>query len=109
MMLLFAGLQGLGEGAQGLALALAVFEILTSLLLAGSVVVALRRVRRPADHASVPHLHHGGVDWVDVCTAGVLLAEVAEHWHVTHHLKRPTILLAVVLLVIGVFHGRIKR
>lgn len=108
-MLLFAGLQAFKENAHGFALALAVFEIITSVLLIGSVGVALRKARRPANHADLPHVHHGGVDWVDVFTGGLLFAEAAEHWHLKHHLKGPTVLLATVLLVIGFLHGRIKR
>lgn len=108
-MLLFAGLQALGEGARGFPLALAVFEIVTSVLLIGSVVVAFKRARRPANHAELPHVHHGGIDWIDVFTAGMLFAEAAEHWHLKHHLKRPTIVMAGTLLVVGLLHGRIKR
>lgn len=108
-MLLFAGLHALGEGARGLPLALAIFEIVSSGLLLGSTALAVRKARRPVDHAHLPHVHHGGVDWMDIFAAGVLLAEVAEQWHLTHHLKRPMILTAVVLLVVGIFHGRIAR
>jgi hypothetical protein len=108
-MLLFAGLQAIKDDARGFALALAVFEIASSALLAWSVIAGLRKVIRPADHAHAPHLHHGGVDWIDVFTGALLFAEAGEHWHVTHHLKRPTILLASVLLIVGIFHGRLKR
>ena len=73
-MLLFAGLQAIADEARGFALALAVFEIVSSVLLAGSVIVAFRRVRRPANVAHAPHLHHGGVDWIDIFTGALLLA-----------------------------------
>jgi hypothetical protein len=108
-MLLFAGLQALGEGVRGFALALAVFEIVTSVLLIGSVAVAFRKARRPANHADLPHVHHGGVDWIDIFTGGMLLAEAAEHWHLKHHVKGPTILMAFSLLAVGLLHGRIAR
>ncbi len=108
-MLLFAGLRALAEHAVGFELALAVFEILTSALLIGSVIVAFRKARRPANAAQAPHLHHGGVDWIDVFIAGVLFAEAAERWHLKHHIPRPTLLTAIVLLTIGLLHGRIAR
>lgn len=108
-MLLFAGLQAIEEHARGFALALAVFEIVTSVLLVCSVLVAVRKAGRPANHDHLPHMHHGGVDWIDVFTGAMLFAEAAEHWHLKHHLKGPTVLLATVLLVVGFLHGRIKR
>jgi hypothetical protein len=109
VMLLFAGLHALGEEARGFPLALAIFEILSSALLIGSTAIAFRNARRPVDHAHLPHLHHGGVDWMDIFAAGVLFAEVAEHWHLKHHIQRPAVLTAVVVLTVGLFHGRIAR
>jgi len=108
-MLFFAGLRALGEDARGFALVLAIFEIVSSVLLAGSVVVAFKKARRPANSGHAPHLHHGGVDWIDIFTAALLFAEAGEHWHLKHHLPRPTLLLALTLLIVGIFHGRIKR
>ena len=108
-MLLFAGLQALGEESRGFPLALAVFEIVSSALLIGSTAIAFRNARRPVDHAHLPHIHHGGVDWMDIFAAGVLFAEVAEHWHLKHHIQRPTVLTAIVVLTVGLFHGRIAR
>jgi hypothetical protein len=108
LVLLPAGLRALGEGARGFALALGIFEILTSVLLIGSFFVAIRKARRPVNDAHLPHAHHG-VDWIDVFTAGVLFAEAAERYHLTHHIARPTIVLAITLLTIGVLHGRIVK
>ena len=108
MVLLGAGLQALREGAHGPALALALFEIASSGLLIGSFVRAIRQARRPVNAAEHPHSHHG-VDWIDIFTAAVLIAEAWEHYHVTHHVKRPTIALAIALLAIGLLHGRIKK
>jgi hypothetical protein len=101
--LLVAGAQGLLHGEHGFALALAVFEIGVSALLLRSLVKELREARHP-HHAG--HDSHG-VDWFDVFAAGVLTAEALEHWHTHHHLPRPTLLLAAVTLVLGLFHGRI--
>ena len=103
-----AGITALGEGAHGAELALAIVEIASSVLLMGSFVRAIRRARRPVNAAEHPHSHHG-VDWIDIFTAAVLFVEAWEHYHVTHHVKRPTIVLAITLLVIGLIHGRIVR
>jgi hypothetical protein len=103
-----AGITALGEGPHGAELLLAIVEIVSSVLLMGSFVRAIRKARRPANAAEHPH-HHHGVDWIDIFTAGVLFAEAWEHYHVTHHVKRPTIVLGITLLVIGVIHGRIVR
>jgi hypothetical protein len=102
--LLIAGLQALAAAARGLPLVLALFEIGTSILLLGTVVRELRAVRNR-------HVSHGAhhVDWFHVFAAGVLLAEAAEHWHETHHWKRPTLLMAAVTLALGLLHGWIDR
>ena len=103
-----AGITALREGPQGAELLLAIVEIVSSALLMGSFARAIRKARRPANAAEHPH-HHHGVDWIDIFTAAVLFAEAWEHYHVTHHVKRPTIALGVALLVIGLLHGRILR
>lgn len=104
--LLLAGLNALREGVHGWALALAVLEIVSSVALGVTVLRAIRKARRPANASAPLHAHHGP-DWIDVFTAGVLFTEVLERYHHTHHIARPTILLAVVLLTIGLLHGRI--
>lgn len=104
--LLMAGAQAIGGGEHGLALALGVFEIVTSVLLLGTVVREIRAMRRPKLEAH--HAHHG-VDWVHIFAASVLIAEVLEHWHLTGHIRRPTLLTAAVTLTLGLFHGRIER
>jgi len=103
-----AGITALREGPHGAGLLLAIVEIVSSALLMGSFARAIRKARRPANAAEHPH-HHHGVDWIDIFTAAVLFAEAWEHYHVTHHVKRPTIALGVALLVIGLLHGRILR
>ena len=104
--LLSAGLQALADHPHGMALVLAVFEIGTSLLLLWTVVKELRSVR--AAHIHAGHASHG-VDWFHIFAAGVLLAEAAEHWHLTHHWRRPTLLTAAFTLLLGLLHGRIER
>jgi hypothetical protein len=105
--LLFAGLQAMSGGAHGLELALAIFEILTSVLLLGTVAREIRGLRRSAPQSA--HAAHHGVDWVHIFAACVLVAEVLEHYHLTHHIRRPTLLTAVVTLALGLFHGRLQR
>lgn len=103
--LLFAGLQAIAGGAHGLELALAIFEIATSVLLLGTVVREIRALRRPA--APAAHAAHHGVDWVHIFAACVLVAEVLEHYHLTHHIRRPTVVTAIVTFALGLFHGRV--
>jgi hypothetical protein len=106
VVLFLAGLTALREGAHGFAQALAILEIASSMALGATVVRAIRKARRPANAAAVLHRHHGP-DWIDVFTAAVLFTEAIEHYHQTHHVARPTLLLATVLLTIGLLHGRI--
>jgi hypothetical protein len=68
----------------------------------------LRASRRPI--SPKPHSGEGGhhgVDWVDIAAGFVLLAEAFEHWHVTHHWPRPTLLTAFTTFALGLMHGRI--
>ena len=102
--LLMAGAQALRSEPHGLALVLGIFEIATSTLLLWTVARELRSLRRPA-HAE--HASHG-VDWFHLFASGVLMAEVLEHWHLTHHWRRPTLLTALLTLGLGLFHGRIE-
>ena len=39
--------------------------------------------------------------------AAMLFVEVWAHWHESGHVKRPTVVLAVGMLVLGLLHGRI--
>lgn len=95
------GLQRIANAPHGLSLALAIGEIVTSVLVAGSVVRALRRVR--AKH--VVHEHHG-VDWLDVFLSAMLVTEALVHRHETGHLPRPILLSAATMLMLGLLHGR---
>ncbi|HKH43251.1 MAG TPA: hypothetical protein VKM72_01160, partial [Thermoanaerobaculia bacterium] len=67
--------------------------------------VAIRRAGGSGHSAHVEHAH--GVDWIDILIAGVLAVEAVEHWHTHHHLPRPTVLLAALMLALGLFHGRL--
>ncbi len=101
VVLLGAGVHGLMQGVQGFAFALAIGELVVSVLL-------LRTLRKELAAARQPHpAHHHGVDWFDVFAAGVLTAEALEHWHTHHHLPRPTLLLVALTLALGLFHDQI--
>jgi hypothetical protein len=106
MPLLLAGLQAIRSGDRGFAFALGLFEIGTSVLLLATMIREIRAMRRPKTHAAPAH---HGVDWMEIFAAGVLTAEVLEHWHLTHHIRRPAVLTAMLSLGMGLFHGRIKR
>ncbi|MGH9407863.1 MAG: hypothetical protein ACRD1V_00255 [Vicinamibacterales bacterium] len=109
--LLIAGAQALAESPHGAALALAVFALVSSVLLLGHVARDVRRNRHllhrsPQAHAR--HAEHHGIEWADIFAAAVILAEGFEHrMHGGHHFPRPAILMAAILVVAGVFHGRI--
>lgn len=104
--LLLAGLQAIRSGERGFGFALGVFEMGTSVLLLATMVREIRAMRRPRIPAAPAHY---GVDWIEIFAAGVLTAEVLEHWHLTHHIRRPAVLTALLSLGMGLFHGRIKR
>ena len=104
---MIAGLDALRSHAEGLGLVLAIFEIGTSLLLLGTVVVEVRRLRAGAANAHAAHSSHG-VDWFHIFAAAVMIVEIAEHYHLTHHWRRPTILLAIITLALGLLHGRVE-
>lgn len=100
--LLIVGVQGLMAGDRGFALALALAELVVSLLLLFTLVKNLIPKPRPA-HTS----HSHGVDWFDIFAAGILTVEALEHWHTHHHPPRPMLVTAAVTLGLGLFHGRI--
>jgi hypothetical protein len=100
--LLTAAFQALNAGAQGVELALAVAEIVTSVVLLRLLVRSIRAVRAPrAEHA------HHGVDWYDVWAAGMLFLEAAERYHLRHRIPAATLTTAAATLAIGLLHGRL--
>lgn len=103
--LLMAGISGLQAGEHGVPFALALFEIGTSALLLWTIAREIKAARHP--HPAAHRTH--SVDWFHVFAAGVLLAEALEHWHVTSHWRRPTLLMAAVTLALGLLHGQIER
>src|SRR5262249_51593124 len=107
VILLGAGLQSLRDDPHGIAFLIALFEIASSVLLLVTMGRAVRRAVRRAEADAVLHHAHHGVAWIEIFTAAVLAAEVWDPYHATHHIKRPTVLLAVTLLVVGVLHPKI--
>ena len=104
--LLFQGIERLGHEAHAWSRLLGVAEVATSALVIGAFV-RLVRATRQGRHADHPAAAHHGVDWVDVFIGAMLAVEVWAHWQETGHIKRPTVLVAVGMLVIGLLHGRI--
>lgn len=98
------GLSHLQHDPHGASLALGIAEVLVSVLVIGSVIKGLRQLRAGAGgHGHAAH----GIDWIDLLIGAMLLVEAYAKYHATHHIPRPTILLGVVMVTIGLLHGRI--
>jgi hypothetical protein len=83
-------------------------EAFAGMLVLGAIARDIGRLRWGAGHTTprqrVP-LHQ--VDWTDICLAALLSAEVAAHRVETGLWRRPTLLLAILTLAVGLAHGRI--
>lgn len=101
------GLDHLSHNPHGAELALGVFEVVASLLVMGSVVRGIRDLRKRTATEHADHTGHHGIDWIDIFIGVMLSVEAYAKYHATHHIPRPTILLAVVMVMIGLFHGRL--
>jgi hypothetical protein len=99
------GISHLQHDPHGVSLALGLAEVVVSALVIGSVIRGLRQLRAggAADHGHAKH----GVDWIDLFLGAMLLVEAYAKYHATHHLPRPTILMGVAMIAIGLMHGRI--
>jgi hypothetical protein len=83
-------------------------EAFASLLVLGAIARAIGRLKWGAGHTPPRqriHLHQ--VDWIDLLLALMLFAEVGVHWYETGRWRRPTLLLAVTTLAVGLLHGRL--
>ena len=102
------GIEHLSHDPHGVEMALGIAEVVAAVLVMGSVVRGVLHLKRrlAAPHDDHAHGHHG-VDWIDVFIAAMLAVEAYAKYHATAHIPRPTILLAVVMLVIGLMHGRL--
>ena len=101
------GINHLQHDPHGTSLALGVAEVLVSLLVMGSVIRGFRqlvtRSKAPSDHSHQAH----GLDWIDLFLGAMLLVEAYAKFHASGRIARPMILLGVVLIVVGILHGRI--
>jgi hypothetical protein len=104
--LLLAGAQAIGEGGHGVGFSLGIFELVSAAVLIALTARELRAALLPPSAHPTHHEHHG-VDWVDIAAGFVLTAEILEHWHVTGHVSRPTVLTAITTFALGLFHGRL--
>jgi hypothetical protein len=100
------GLDHLSHDPHGTELVLGVFEVAAAAAVMISVFIGFRKLmKRRGDDGHV-HRHHG-VDWIDIFIGAMLGVEAYAKYHATGHIPRPTILLAVAMVTIGVIHGRI--
>ena len=102
------GLDHLQHNPHGVSLALGVAEVLVAVLVIGSIVLGFRKLfaKSPGD-AHADAAHH--VDWIDIFLGAMLLVEAYAKFHATARLPRPMILLGVVLVTVGILHGRIAK
>jgi hypothetical protein len=107
LVVLADGISHLQHDPHGSSLALGLAEVAASALVIGSVVRRFKQLR--AAPANAPHDAHAshGVDWIDIFLGVMLIVEVVAKYHATGHLARPTLLLSVALITIGLSHGRI--
>src|SRR5262245_20997061 len=100
------GLSHLSHEPHGIDLALGVAEVGVALAVMGTVVYGFRKLAKKPAHAPAEHVHHG-VDWIDISIGVMLAVEAYAKYHATQHIPRPTILLSIVMIGIGLAHGRI--
>lgn len=100
------GVTHLSHDPRGIELVLGVFEVGAAVAVIASVIRGIRTLVRQPAHRDLEHEHHG-VDWIDIFIGVMLGVEAYAKYHATAHIPRPTILLAVAMVTIGVLHGRI--
>jgi hypothetical protein len=100
------GLAHLAHDPHGVELVLGVFEVGAAVAVMASVVRGFTKlVKRPTHDVAASH--HHGIDWIDIFIGVMLGVEAYAKYHATAHIPRPTILLAVAMIGIGIAHGRI--
>lgn len=98
------GISHLQHDPHGVSLALGVAEVVVATLVIGSMIRGFRQLR--ASRATAIRPHHG-VDWIDIFLGAMLLVEAYARFHATARLPRPTIVLGVAMIAIGLLHGRL--
>lgn len=106
VIVLMDGVDHLQHDPYGASLALGIAEVGVSLAVIVTVVRGFRKLVKGGGSTHEGHAQHG-VDWIDICLGAMLLVEAYAKYHANGHVARPIILMAVVLLIIGVMHGRI--
>jgi len=84
--------------------------LVTSVLVIGAFVLAVRAIRRATPEQTLEddtHGHHGP-DWLDIFLAAMLMVEVLVHHEETGRWRRPTFVLALTTLGFGIFHDRLR-
>lgn len=100
------GITHLSHDPHGAELALGIFEVGAALAVIASVIRGIRSLVKQPANRDPDHEHHG-VDWIDIFIGVMLGVEAYAKYHATAHIPRPTILLAVTMIIIGMVHGRI--
>ena len=100
------GLSHLSHDPHRIELVLGVFEVGAALAVMASVVRGFRKLIKQPAHADTHHQHHG-VDWIDIFIGLMLAVEAYAKYHATAHIPRPTILLSVTMIAIGILHPKI--
>lgn len=102
------GLHAIRAGEHGWHLALGVAELATSAAVFVSLVLVIRQVAGHIRAGTAPHLHTG-IDWADIFLGLMLFTEAAAKYPVSHKIWSPTLLLAITMMVLGVFGGKIAE
>lgn len=96
------------HGAEGWHEILAIAEIGTSLIVFAMLAQAMRQLLGHFKAGTVPHVHTG-IDWIDIFLGAMLFTEVWSRYVDTGHIARPTILLGIVMILLGLFGSHIIR
>lgn len=100
------GVGHLQHAPSGATLALGLAEVLASLLVMGSIGREMRQLRTSGQASGHTHASHG-VDWIDLSLGTMLMVEAYARFEATARLPRPTLVLGLGLIVIGLAHSRI--
>jgi hypothetical protein len=100
------GISHLSHDPHGVALVLGAVEVGAALAVIVSVARGLRKLAKRTASADPHHAHHG-VDWIDIFIGVMLGVEAYAKYHETHHLPRPTVLLSIAMITLGILHPRI--
>ncbi|HEX5215973.1 MAG TPA: hypothetical protein VFV98_10950 [Vicinamibacterales bacterium] len=101
--LLGHGVVRLSHEATPWSLVLGASEITVGALVIISFGRAIRAIR--AKTGAADHTHHGSVDWLDIFIGAMLAVEVWAHWHETGRIQRPSALLVLLTIGLGLGHG----